>query len=515
MPSPFAITPSADTVAIDANRRGEVAFTVSNTSAAPVRSRGKVVAGDPAQQAWYSLAGNPERPLKPGETTQYVVRVALPQTATEGTYQFRLDAVSVENPDEMFTTGQPVGFTFKPPAEPPKKPFPWWILAVVGGALLIIGVVLFFVLRNTDVTVPDLKNMTYEEAVDALTQAGLEAEEIQVVAGGPENKVSGQDPAPDTQVPKNSVVKVTHEAAFVEVPALVRTQIDDVAEALKARKLAQGTVAEVKRDVSKAGLVLEQDPAAGTRVPAGTAVAVVAEAPLRKVPTDLVGKKTREVVERLSADFEVKVGDPKRSDRTKAGQVLASDPRGGTVLQRGDVVNLDVEAGNLTLMSVVGLAPDKAIEELRTKQGLKSKIGAPALLPVGAPGVVGKIGYTNPPPNSDVAETDTIEIIPIGAEAKMPDGLIGLVRDQAEAAVTRAHLKPVVRLQFDRLNSNKVLRIDPAANTRLLAESPVTIYVGSSHVRFPRPGLVDAGMLTDVVIPVGGTGPVRRATGGH
>jgi hypothetical protein len=59
------------------------------------------------------------------------------------------------------------------PAPPPKKPFPWWILAVVGAVLvLVIGAIIAIVVMNGGSKVPSVVGQPYAEAVKALDKAG-------------------------------------------------------------------------------------------------------------------------------------------------------------------------------------------------------------------------------------------------------------------------------------------------------------------------------------------------------
>lgn len=135
MSSPFAITAATNGVRLDANRRGEAAFTVFNASGRPIRARARLVPDDPVATAWLTLEGESERDLAIAGTEQYAVQIAVPRDAPAGSYPFRLDAVGVENPDEDYTAGPTVTFEVPEP-ESSKSPFPWWILLIVAGGLI-------------------------------------------------------------------------------------------------------------------------------------------------------------------------------------------------------------------------------------------------------------------------------------------------------------------------------------------------------------------------------------------
>src|SRR5689334_10789021 len=108
--SPFTITTGSNTVVLNADRRGEAAFTVTNISGRPLRGRGVPQPLGATGAGWLSIAGQAERDFDIGTTQQYSVQVAVPPDAAPGSYTFRLDAVGVTNPDEIFTQGPVVTF---------------------------------------------------------------------------------------------------------------------------------------------------------------------------------------------------------------------------------------------------------------------------------------------------------------------------------------------------------------------------------------------------------------------
>lgn len=137
MANEYAITAAADRVSLDANRRAQTTFTVSNRTSQPLPTRARVVTQQPETDGWFTVH-EPERTLPPSETQQFTVSIAVPDTAAAGDYAFRLDAVGVENPDEQHAQGQSVVVTVPAPAVTPKG-FPWWIFAV-GGLVLLVAV---------------------------------------------------------------------------------------------------------------------------------------------------------------------------------------------------------------------------------------------------------------------------------------------------------------------------------------------------------------------------------------
>ena|GEM_PF-1238574 len=148
MPNPFSITAASDSIRLDAQGRGSTTFTVSNRSGQARRGRARLVPSDAGQASWLSVDGEAERSFSPDGTQQYTVRVAPPPGAPVGRYTFGLDVISVENPDEEWSQGPKVAFEVAA-SQPAKKPFPWWIVAVVIAVLLVAAVIGWLLSRGS------------------------------------------------------------------------------------------------------------------------------------------------------------------------------------------------------------------------------------------------------------------------------------------------------------------------------------------------------------------------------
>lgn len=139
MPSPFTISTTSNTVILNVERKGEAAFTVTNISGRLLRGRGVLQPLEQTAAQWLIIAGETERDFAIAATQQYVVQVTVPPDATPGAYTFRLDEVGVDNPDENFTQGPVVAFQVAAQSvPPPPRPFPWWIVAIAAGVVLIV-----------------------------------------------------------------------------------------------------------------------------------------------------------------------------------------------------------------------------------------------------------------------------------------------------------------------------------------------------------------------------------------
>lgn len=139
MPRVFAITAANTTIKLDQAGHGEASFTVSNTTKRPLRGRARAVPLDSANASWLSVAGEAERDFGPDSTHQFTVQIVVPSGTPPGRYTFNIVVASTDNPDEEYAEGPAVAFE-STAAEVKKKPFPWWILVVVG-AVIVIGIV--------------------------------------------------------------------------------------------------------------------------------------------------------------------------------------------------------------------------------------------------------------------------------------------------------------------------------------------------------------------------------------
>jgi hypothetical protein len=210
MPGPFTVTAATNSVQLNPDRQGEAAFTVFNGSGRAIRGQARLEAEDPAAAGWLSLEGESERDFDIAAAHQYAVRIQVPPDAPSGSYPFRLDMVGVEDPDEEYTEGPTVTFQVPEP-QPEKEPFPWWIIAVVAGVLVIGGVIIAILLTDGDatVTVPGVRGETLTEATTLIEDAGLQvAGETRQEASDDvaANRIIGTDPPAGRSVDRDTEV---------------------------------------------------------------------------------------------------------------------------------------------------------------------------------------------------------------------------------------------------------------------------------------------------------------------
>jgi hypothetical protein len=147
---PFVITAAASSINLDAAGAATSTITVTNTLGRPVTARAMIRAEQPLAMPWFTLQGDPELPLAVNQAHQFNVSISVPAGAPAGTYEFLLNVVGVENPDEISAQGPSITVNVAPSVAPP-KPQPWpWIIAAIVVALVIIAVGAFVALRRDD-----------------------------------------------------------------------------------------------------------------------------------------------------------------------------------------------------------------------------------------------------------------------------------------------------------------------------------------------------------------------------
>lgn len=161
----FAITVSPDSLSLRGGEAKKVTFTVTNNLSAPIRARVRAVPVAPLEASWLEVSGESELEIE--GTEQVTVTVRPPTGAPVGSGSFRLDVISIENPDEDFTEGPAVAVAIQPSEVEKKKPFPWWILLVVL-AVLVIGGGLWMLLSGGT---PELNEACEEECAAGLSCA--------------------------------------------------------------------------------------------------------------------------------------------------------------------------------------------------------------------------------------------------------------------------------------------------------------------------------------------------------
>jgi len=248
-------------------------------------------------------------------------------------------------------------------------------LGVIVVLLLLLGGLLFWFassLSSDQVEVPATIGLTRAEAEKVLTDQGFQVEFTEVPNDKVEaGRVIGSDPPAQTEVDKGSKVHllVSSGVAQVDVPNLVGQQQAAAESALTAAGLKVGAVTYTETDAAESGRVMSQKPAAGTKAAKDSVVDLeVAKAPGEETIPDVAGQSLQAATAALQAAG-FRIGGPveQASADVPSGQVISTDPPGGTSAKKGSKVTITVSTGveQVTVPNVVGQNETNATSTLQ------------------------------------------------------------------------------------------------------------------------------------------------------
>jgi beta-lactam-binding protein with PASTA domain len=220
-----------------------------------------------------------------------------------------------------------------------------------GGFALAWAIVALFIFpsssRATDVPVPNVNGLPFDQAKQVLVDSGLVAQrgEQRYDLNVPAGTVIDQSPAPLTVLPRGArvMLDLSRGQRTVEVPVITGLTQEQAELTLGNSGLDLGDVVMMDSP-SPRGTVLNSFPAAGVRVPAASAISVTVSAGpgLVTIP-DVTGQpyaQARSLLEQLG--FQV---GPALEDTTSSampGTVVAQDPPPTRAVAAGGVVTLTV-----------------------------------------------------------------------------------------------------------------------------------------------------------------------------
>ncbi len=362
----FAITAARETVTLDNEGRAEVSFTASNTGPRPIAGRAKLVALGSAKAAWVSLDGEQERNFAKGEAHQLTVHIAVPPGTAVGKYSFRLNIISVENPDDEFTEGPSVSFEVKEltVAEAPARKFPWWIV-VIAGVLVLGGGLITWLLIPQKVAIPDVVGSPYKDAVNDLNKVKLKpTAEEKVSRTQKPGIVIEQNPKAKEVVRVGTEVKLVVEATpeLVAVPRLIGHSIKEAEEMLGKEKLLLRT--EPKSPDENPGNIVDQKPKPDEHVPPGTTITAFF---MVTVP-DVIGLSFKEAESKFQGKFEYQVYAPVITGKVEIGLIADQSPAKDQRVPIGTKVTLRAEAISIEVPKLVGKTVGEALGDIRSRK---------------------------------------------------------------------------------------------------------------------------------------------------
>jgi eukaryotic-like serine/threonine-protein kinase len=235
------------------------------------------------------------------------------------------------------------------------------------------------------------------------------------------------------------------------------------------------------------GVVFDQNPDAGERVPKGNAVRILVSTgkPRVIVPDVLAAREAAALLVLQRAGLEPESHEI-FSDKP-IGTVIAQDPKGGTSVVRGSKVRINISKGpqNIGIPNVIGLSYDRAAEQLRQEGFTAVREDVDADEPKGT--VIGQDpgpGALHPPGTKVTLSVST------GQTATTVPDVLGDDEQTARANLENAGFAVAVRSTGtdDPAEDGVVLSQTPGPGEEAEPGSRVTIYVGRLEVTEPQPG---------------------------
>lgn len=226
-----------------------------------------------------------------------------------------------------------------------------WVVVLVIAALLATGAGWFFGMGpGSAAAVPAVASKTVAQAQEVLTQAGFRSITEDVFDDDvPSGLVVGTEPPAGSEIRKFQPVSlfVSKGPQLFPLPGLVGGALEEAKLGLNGAGMALGVVTEQFDESVPAGVVLSQDPAAGTPARHGTPVSLVVSKGPEPIPVpNVVGREEDAAVAAIeAAGLEADVAREEVFDRTiPGGAVVSQSPASGT-LTRGGAVTLTISKG--------------------------------------------------------------------------------------------------------------------------------------------------------------------------
>ena len=365
-------------------------------------------------------------------------------------------------------------------------------VAIAAGSIVaVVLIALLLAAREASsrgLSLPDITGKSQVEAVATLHDAGIDAvtfrqrEDPSVAAG----LVDGSDPAPNARVNPQDPVVVYLSAgpSQVHVPNVVGKDVKTATTILSGAGLVVRVGASVHSSAVKQGLVAQTNPAPNGLIAKGGAVALNPSSGPQQVrvpnivslSVDDAQAQLKRLGLRLTTNIVPSVDIPART-------VIDQDPAGGSEVQPGSVVAVDISAGPnaVTVPNVIGSSIDDARGKLE-QVGLALGTVAHAAVADTSPGTI--VGQ-HPDANSQAPQGTAVDIVVASAPAPPQPGsspspqpspsqaalgpvpnVIGLGLEEARALLAKAgySVNRVIVAPGSPPNAH-VIRTDPPAGT--------------------------------------------------
>jgi serine/threonine-protein kinase len=275
-----------------------------------------------------------------------------------------------------------------------------------------------------------------------------------------------------------AAIKLGDKQSHVTVPNEVGKQVTAAQQSLQAQHLIPA-ITKVA-DSRTAGLVINQNPAAGTNVAKDSTVKlfVSSGAALKTIPPDIVNETYDAAQKELSSLLFVVQRHDQASDTVPPNLVISSTPAPGTQAPQGSIVVLVVSSGpqQFVIPDLTGDTLDQAKAELTSvgfTGGFNSAQEASATVPVGI------YTRTDPPKGTKLAKNKPITIYTSSGPATTAvPSVIGQPVAAAQTTLTNSGFKSSIVYTFDDANVGIVLDQSPPPNSLEAPGTNIVLTVG-------------------------------------
>jgi beta-lactam-binding protein with PASTA domain len=347
------------------------------------------------------------------------------------------------------------------------------------------------------VPVPNVVGLTQATATSAITGAGLTPGTVtqqtsSTIAAG---LVISESPVAGTSVAPNSAVSlvVSSGPAPVTVPNVVGLTQAAATTAITSAGLTVGTVTTQSSATVALGLVVSENPVAGTSVSAKSAVNLVISSGPAAVPVPNVVGLTQAAATNAITSAGLTLGTVtlQSSATVAAGLVISESPVAGTSVAANSAVNLVVSSGPAPVLvpNVVGLTQAAATTTI-TGAGLTlGTVTQQSSATVAA----GLVISESPTAGTSVAAKSTVSLVVSSGPAPVSvPNVVGLTQAAATTAITGAGLTlgTITTQSSSTVAAGLVISEAPTAGTSVAANSAVSLVVSSGAVPVAVPNVV-------------------------
>jgi serine/threonine-protein kinase len=265
-------------------------------------------------------------------------------------------------------------------------------------------------------------------------------------------------------------------ARYTTTPGVIGLSQADAQERLEGAGLDVTVDDPAYSSTVPKGRVISADPSAGERVLDGGDVTIVVSLgkEVYQLPK-LTGITLDQAQDRIqSQNMAFGKATEKWSETVHKGIVISSDPKGGTTLRPGTIVDLVVSKGRrpIPVGSWVGMSADDA-QRVLEQRGLKVSVGQQYDDSVSAGLVI-----SQDPRTGTLYKGDTVELlVSLGPELVEVPNVVAYGVDDATAALQEAGFEVDVENSDGYIGLGFVYSMDPGAGTELPIGSIVIIYL--------------------------------------